>query len=147
MLCYEIICEGRDAPLYHATGLATAVQILKDNALQGWDAPISLTRNRRFAQFWAERMGSGVVLVLDQTKLAQHFRLEPVLHFRTQRHEAEETVALNRPIKPLDRYLTGIEITARDLDRIRGKDRYDILTNHPLLRVVRNPMGKVGWMP
>lgn len=144
----EIILEGRDAPLYHAAGLSTAVRIITSNRLQGFDAPISLTRNRRFAQFWNESHGGGVIFVLDQTRLSQTIPIKPgAIGGHPRRHEAEELVDLSRPITPLDRYLIAIEITSEDLDKIRDKPGYDSLSNHPLLKVVPPLTSKVSWLP
>jgi len=148
MRIFEIIQEGRDAPLYHAAGFSTAVAIIKSNQLRGYDAPISLTRSRRFAQFWNESHGGGVVFVLDQTRLSQTFRVKPgALGGRPRRHEAEETVDRLTPIKPLDRYLVSIEITPENLSKIQLNPSFDALLEHPLLRTANPIANEVPWLP
>lgn len=145
---YEELLEGRDAPLYHATSCSTAVRIIKSNELRSVDAPISLTRSRRFAQFWNDSAGGGVVFVLDQARLAQTYPIGPgAIGGRPRRHEAEEIVPFMRPIKPLDRYLLAIEITPETLERIRYKAGYDVLREHPLLKVMQPFTNKVPWLP
>lgn len=97
----EIITEGRDAPLYHAIrDLEHAATALKTNRLAAtttqrfwadgkrriqqryddeeyensyWMKGVSLTRDIQFACDWG-----GVILVLDQAKLARRYKIMPL---------------------------------------------------------------------
>lgn len=139
MRYYELF-EGRDAPLYHATGFRTALQIIAQDVLQGSDGPLSLTRDRRFAHFWAP-----VVFVLDQARIAQGF---PLQTYRSgwRRHEAEERIPLRRPLAPLTRYLTGIEVASDKIEKVRHTAEYRPLLDHPLLRIVPPVVSDEKWV-
>lgn len=94
----DIINEGRDAPLYHGTGIGAAILILQSNKIiarteqdsrflagyglksvklpQGFDdSPVqgvSLSRSKAFAETFGE-----IVFELDQRKLAQTNKIVP----------------------------------------------------------------------
>ena len=85
----EFITEGRDAPLYHATSVSRAINILGSNILRlsnefifrkGDKASISFTRDIKVA--WKHGVIFGkrddvVIFEVDQAKLAQNYKLEP----------------------------------------------------------------------
>lgn len=79
---YEMLTEGRDAPLYHATGYDKLRGIVDSNYLQAMTRQeinskavkgVSLTREFRFAKKWND----GVILQIDQRKLAQTYKIIP----------------------------------------------------------------------
>jgi len=91
MRYFEIINEGRDAPLYHGSGIGAAISILKGNEI--WAATqheesrlnnlgnninsepvfgVSLSRNREMAFGFGD-----VVFMIDQTKLSQRYKIIP----------------------------------------------------------------------
>lgn len=92
MRLYEIICEGRDADLYHGTSLEKLNRLLQDNVLYAntpihsdlvpkqlkhYKKTVSLTRNSAVATNFARAASikddsndsTPVILVLDQAKL------------------------------------------------------------------------------
>lgn len=132
--------EGRDAPLYHGTTLYDCFNeegIIKSNKLSSFFRPnISLTRNLRTALNWSVNRGvhdvdritdmrykPGVVIELDQRKLAQNKKLIPVnmaniwaqrgefdydrgsLHSKSESLFEEQVKA---PLKNLNQYMTKI---------------------------------------
>lgn len=160
----QLIAEGRDAPLYHGTGHRTLEIIRLDllkpetthrptpsmvsaSRLTPTASGISLTRSLRFAKAWS----SGIVLVLDQTKLSKEFRILPINFYNITQQlasrskstrqtpsntgtthtndftvdvhgsESEEFVQTDRPIK-LSRFLTEIIVDNHKL-------QYDINSN------------------
>jgi len=106
---------------------------------------VSLTRDPNFARRW--KSGQGVVLVLDEQKLRQKFRMMPVNYYG-DRTESEEFVV--GAIQPLSRYLVAIEVAEGVMQEMVEEDevyapgdgRYELITNHPLLRV-----NGVRWHP
>jgi hypothetical protein len=130
----EDLNEGRDAPLYHATGLSAANMILNDNTL--WPATlhpkgklkrsnanddkervngISLTRSIQFAKDWGQ-----VVFELDQRKLSYNFSFAPYDYYQwstpnsiSRRKEAEEF--LLGEIKNFKSYVRKIHISFENL--------------------------------
>ena len=73
-------------------------------------AGVSLTRDKKFAEAWAD-----VILVFEQNKLKQNYKLKPVSYFTddatNNRDESEEFVI--GPIKNLDRNLVAIYFPPR----------------------------------
>lgn len=122
----EPLLEGRDAPLFHWT--TALFEILATNALKagGLDEifdhkTISLTRDLNTPYF----NGRPSVLVLNQTKLAQRYKMEPLFGDaitamrikrikRNVKPESEERVTTGK-IAPLDRYLLAIGVSKNDL--------------------------------
>lgn len=101
MRIWEILTEGRDAPLYHWMDGHKALQVFSVDALLpkfahkiiGTEQGISLTRNKNYNHF----NGSSACLVFDQTKLAQTHRIVPV--------DAERAAATDRGEKAdLDKF-------------------------------------------
>ena len=139
MLLSEILLEGRDAPLYHATGPGNALFIIENNefkprtshslkkvGLSDHEEGISLSRNIHSARLFGD-----VVFELDQRKLSQNYRMIPFDYWglsnepenvglgrRKERYaEAEEFVI--GPIKNASRYITAIHISQRTLKYIK----------------------------
>ena len=77
----EIITEGRDAPLYHATSVKAALSILRAGALGNPDErltddghpKVSMTRDERLRYY----AGAPVQFVMDQRRLAQRYKIKP----------------------------------------------------------------------
>lgn len=138
------LLEGRDAPLYHATDLFTALRILEDNKLVGNTSHtiedntyngVSLTRSKNFANSWVYNTHGypGVIFILDQNKISRTNKIIPIDYFvinpdtprgldtrSARRHgkfaEAEEFVVGD--INNLSNCLVGIEI--ENLDKINN---------------------------
>jgi hypothetical protein len=162
MKIIELLTEGKDAPLYHATHWYNLPSIIEQNTLlaktthrldkridfihniphnkreqselyQGEDIVrgVSLTRSFSFAKQWSSS-GCSVVLILDQSKLIQKYKIIPH-NFWSKHHvhsiqnsnvkqsqkrnthisEAEEFLIGN--INNLDKYLLGIWTNNTDL--------------------------------
>jgi hypothetical protein len=168
---WKEIMEGRDAPLYHGTSGFSAARIvaadtilpnsnqhqhahngfLRHDELEG-EATImrgvSLTRSLKLAFEFGE-----IVLVLDQRRLSQTHRIEPLDYWghspsiealggRRQGKQAEAEEFVIGPVRPLSRFLEAILITPRAHKRFtamrQGQDdvsMIDALLKHPLLRV------------
>lgn len=152
MLIRELITEGRDAPLYHATDAMRAANILSANRIDartwssreypqdGQDAwnpvyatglqGISLSRDRTFAHHWWQMdwPNTGrVVLVLDQAKLARDgARMEPERHPDSKTFGGDQFEEFHvGPIHPLDRYLLAVEMTQDTYRYLNSLDRDD----------------------
>jgi hypothetical protein len=128
---HEIICEGRDAPLYHATTLSAAIRILYSGGIQNYNdretddgkPMVSLTRDRRLRYYSREGItDSGIApvqFVLDQRKLTQRFEIKPFDYWDSAQrnprnyskypsgHESEEQVITD--FIPLS-YVSAIEL-------------------------------------
>lgn len=115
------LVEGRDAPLYHGTRLASMLHELLIDQLgrDDWNPRISLTRSYQVAHYFAQSDSPfshfGGIFVLDQRKLAQRYLIRPY-HDRWAgldnensgwRDEQEEQVVA-KTIQPLSRYLISI---------------------------------------
>ena len=123
------ICEALSAPLYHGTPLCNLLHIITDDRLQvNRRGFISLSRSYHVARYfnnWSNFPDYGGVLVLDQEKLAQRYRLAP---YRDNRNlddqafndEGEERVF--RDIQPLSSFLLSINID-RNAVKMAPKDR------------------------
>lgn len=152
------LVEGRDAPLFHATGPLAALSIVRDNQIRARDETIegrevvgvSLTRSFRFAQTFRRR-DSIIVFQLDQRRLAQNYRFIPRDYFGAMKQADPDSFAfygkfahdefeefLIGSITKLDRYLTAIHMTTRDVHAL-GRDTtkdFSPLLNHPKLKVI-----------
>lgn len=153
----EIITEGRDAPLYHATSVLGAINILHSDRINattqhpdhgiGDEVGVSLTRLRSVTKHFGD-----VVFVIDQAKLRQTRRLRPVDYWglnnepelagvgRRRGHYAEAEEFLAGDLEPLHRYLLAIDIPRKVFFALyeRAKespDFYRVLLDHPLLKV------------
>lgn len=118
------ITEGRDAPLYHGTKMVNLLSILYHDSLDKgayWNRPgepDGPRLSRAFVTAWSfsEDDGEGrdgAVLELNQTLLAQRYRIVPYADVDGQgenwSNESEEVV-VTKAIAPLSKYLTGIYI-------------------------------------
>lgn len=125
MRAYEILTESRSANLYHGTGVAALLGILRADTLRGSkdydDDPygVSLSRSYRVAQSFQGRDGwsggTGAVLVLDQQRLVQNHKIAPFASVDSEgayMDREDEEVVLG-DIKPLSRYLLSINIEPR----------------------------------
>ncbi len=122
----EYLEEGRDAPLYHGTGSAYALAILKDNAIKPFkthgatvqlikkddNVAVSLTRSIKTAIEWRN---NGLAFELNQRKLAQNYQIKPLninYHWTggrsSAKHEQLFEEYVTKPIQPLTRYLEKI---------------------------------------
>lgn len=113
--------EGRDAPLFHGTPLAMLLNILKDDALtvginwHGEGDRVATSRDWRVAaQFGVQGDYSGYpsMLVLDQRKLAQRYKIKPYQDVDSEGNEwpNEKEEMVMGDIRPLHRYLISINI-------------------------------------
>lgn len=117
------LVEARDAPLFHGSPLCNLIRVVSDDRLQlNQRGFISLSRSYHVARYFQEYSdfpGYGGVLVLDQAKLSQRYRVKPFhdqhnLDFESFYDENEERVF--QPIEPLSNYLLSILI---DRDAIK----------------------------
>lgn len=165
------ITEGRDAPVYHATEIDNAIQMISNNAIipytvhprtlvqgipdrQGRTDQIvegfSTTRSLRFARLFSGR--SGVIFQLNQAKLAQKYRIVPVNHFSTyqkfpDKEEYEEFVISNKTV-PLSSYLDAIYLISSN--PLKSVEQYkanssDIYFKQLDATIFSNPKFK-GWI-
>lgn len=131
----DFLKEGRDAYLYHATRRNKLLEILKTNAIHdlSWHPRetlypdevntergvkevygVSLSRDYKFVNEFQNTKRSGIILVLNQRKLAQRHEIIPIDFFSGEgkkhlhRREAEEFVV--GKIRNLKKYLEGIHI-------------------------------------
>jgi hypothetical protein len=118
---YFNIFESKSAPLYHGTDLLLLAAIVQGNFLHkgiNWGRPGEpngprLTRNYGTAYSFANdnEFGMGGVLVLDQMKIAQRYRIQPYADVDASGerwvNEFEE-VPITSEIGPLNRYLISI---------------------------------------
>lgn len=162
MLGYQQFNEQvRDAPLYHATTVPRAIQIVSDNRLQAqsykagiadptiddsWiDADtdhhkslqgqrvISTTRDIDFALSWAGP--TGVVLQLDRVKVAATRMIVPFNYFRSATRERNHTQSeelIVGDIDPLSNCLVRVIMHNRKMI-----ERYWSLTREPRINVLR----------
>lgn len=123
-----ILTEGRTAPLYHGTELASAVMILRSDTIEAThdsdydDDPlgVSTSRTARWAMGWGagrDDTGHGVLFVLDQAKLATRYRIVPhaAMTVTGERLDGEDEEVVIGTIKPLSAYLLSINVNAAKL--------------------------------
>lgn len=153
----SFLAESRSAPLYHATTYINVIQILKDNNLKagrthsGARTAISLTRSINTAWAWRETWRYGVVIELNQRKLAQTHSIKPIEVEYEWASEASRKAYVNKSsglfeeyvtkdIKPLDKYLVAIHLTQKLKDRM-------LLLNDPkdAIELLKNPLVKVHY--
>jgi hypothetical protein len=152
--------ENRSFPLYHGTSIFKASEIIKQNAI------LSATTHTRHPVFGKENAVNGVsltrssivahrfgpvVFVLDQSKLRQKYRIEPMDYWhyeagdnRRQYNYEEQEEFLVGTIAPLSRYLTAI---LYDSKSGRLANIPDMIVNHPLARPVkRDEWNSIGML-
>jgi len=166
MKIIDLLNEGRDSYLYHATALNSAIRIISSNNMSSKTkhiingkkvTGISLTRDKNFAFSWNMNGLSNVVFVLNQSLLSQNKKIVPLDYYSTTdekylRHdlngtekdrrkksfaEAEEFVIGS--INNLDRYLVSISVKdQKTLDILNSNpEDYSILLNHPLFNKIK----------
>ena len=126
--------EGRDAPLYHGTSMMNFIAIMATNELSGSDPmdnvgethiSVRLTRDLNMGKKFAhlDRKTYGGILVLNQTKLAQNYKIFPFsdndigASRATNSGESEEVVVTDG-IFPLSKFLTGYYAAPEDILRV-----------------------------
>lgn len=136
----QFISEGRDAPLYHGTNPRSLVTIIKQGiiphtyhypnnaSLPDQMRGVSVSRDYKFSADYR----ADCLLELDQTKLAQNFKIVPYQYWdrpegsrRTaipghqvvNRLEYEEFIITDKPIS-FNKYVTHIYLTNRALSRV-----------------------------
>jgi hypothetical protein len=148
MFIHEILCEGRDAPLYHGTTFGGALLILKQNKMADRTSHsnmdlddingVSLSRSPRIAHGFG-----AVVFVLDQRRLSHNYKISPVDYWDTDEKksfyeptpytregeytEAEEFVI--GPINNVSRYIIRLEMVMTQYERMMKHVIYHI--DHP----------------
>jgi hypothetical protein len=145
------LCEGlaQGGILYHATDVMSAARILDADEIQARTdhminrevskPGVSLTRSFRFAVDWKR---FGVIFALNGSRLRTRSKLIPMDYYQDRRENEEFLVGA---IKSLSNVLTGIFITPEteaycrehDADMIAGD--YEVLLNHPLLKIMPFP--------
>jgi hypothetical protein len=125
------LVEGRDAPLFHGSPLCNLIRIVMDDRMQlNRRGFISLSRYYHVAKYfqeWSDSPGYGGILVLDQTKLSQRYKIQPVhdtanIDDAAFHDEAEERVF--QPIAPLSNYLLSININRAAIKRALTDQEY-----------------------
>lgn len=121
--------EGRDSPLYHGTTVYQFLSIYRDNTLWGRNTPDSMghIRSIRTSRDWfvAAEHGqdmdvSGVVIVLNQTKLAQRYKIVPYADQRgwsrnSGQSESEEVIITDK-LYPLSDYAIEYKVDPESLE-------------------------------
>lgn len=160
-LAEEVIEEGRDAPLYHATKVEKLISIAQTNTIKDTTIHprkklamgrvkddiamlkgVSLTRSIHFARFWAP-----IVFELDQRALSYNYKFAPTNFFQriftkgtpdskraAEPNEFEEFVI--GPIKNLDRYVKSVFIDFKSSKFSIGVWRGDDLAMYMLLKIL-----------
>lgn len=104
--------EGRDAPLYHATDIMSALSIIRygfeprtvhlskktlglvndvdDFGIEKVARGVSLTRSLPFAKSWG-----AVIFEIDQRQLTQRYKVIPIQYFLGHRKGARGSIAMN----------------------------------------------------
>jgi len=155
----EFLTEGRDAPLYHSTSPSNALSIIRQNEISATTTTgfkeyvgVSLTRSIKTAFYWRR---FGVVFEIDQRKLSQDKRIEPlnimgvakkyggkVPDWVYSKYEELFEERVKGSINPLSKYLTKIIIEDVEafkhyydnIDQTLGPSRrYKLILTHPLL--------------
>lgn len=124
----QIIIEGRDAPLYHITYLHRFEGIMQDDMLKG--KHVSITRNPRLHRIAGLVMSWEVKLILDQRRLSQRYRIEPIDDLanvsqnrsrslmRGQEAQREDEEIIFGPVKDLHRYLRYVLVRGSFEDKM-----------------------------
>ena len=123
--------EGRDAPLYHGTTIYQFLSIYRDDVLRGGNTPDSMghIKSVRVSLDWyvAAQIGqdmdvSGVVIGLDQSRLAHTYKMIPYADQRAcprsgDDSESEEMI-ITDGISPLSKYVIDYKIDPDSLDHV-----------------------------
>ena len=149
--------EGRDAPLYHATSLNKALNIIKQGEIKAYKEHgdtilgVSLTRNFKFAVNWNLETEEGAIFELDQRKLSQRHKIKAHNFFSKKKstrypenanglnpqdmNEYEERIMGS--VKNVDKYISKIHIDHRDYTYYKKLNDtfYEKIITHPLLFV------------
>lgn len=164
----QFLAEGREAPLYHAMSADNFVTAWGEDTLRRgsdfwahWPAKdnkhVSLTRDFTFAKYWAVyTCHNGIILELNQAKLAQRFKITPFsffayekgaparripekpephrLHTQKQnfKYENQFEEAVTQDIKPLNNYVNKI-IFWQDKQRLIIEQKCEDMPNYNLV--------------
>lgn len=163
------IIAGPRAPLYHGTDVINLANIIRENTLDEgayWERAgephgVRFTRDVRMAWTFGEsEVDRPTVLVFDQTRLAQRYRIVPYQDVNAvggqwESNEMEEVVVA--PKIPVSPYLIAILVNPAHIQEVRAKDwaeyamvergfksvrsyyaALDKLSRHPLIRSARS---------
>ena len=151
----EFLTESKSAPLYHATRMSYAGKILDDDVLlpsvrlgkynlKDIEKAVSLTRSLNTARDWVSTKAIRVIFEIDQEKLSQKYKINPINMFHIWRQtvyppssnikgnaKVEELFeeAIFEPIKPLSKYLKKVIFDGSLTDPYLQRS----VLNHPLL--------------
>jgi hypothetical protein len=105
---------------------------------------VSLTRDPRFAKKWTAQ--EGVVFCFDADKIRNRLRVVPFNFQYEERIESEEFVI--GTVEPVDKLLINILISRETYEIFHNfyennKTRYELLINHPLLKIEDWGSGKL----
>lgn len=120
------LVEGRDAPLYHATSIISAESILRTDTFRPGRKPdpvpgqvikqqtTSFTRDIRFAINWYD---AEVIFEINQTKLAQNYKLIPSNYWAGDRINALQNPKQNvaRPQKHTSKWGSKPEVEFEEI--------------------------------
>jgi hypothetical protein len=130
-LCEDsmVLQEARSAPLYHGTPLCNLLHIISQDRMQANRRGfISLSRSYHVANYFRSYSNFpdyGGVLVLDQQKLSQRYRLAPYSdneNIDDEAYDDEGEERVFRDIQPLSPYLLSINID-REAIKMAPQDR------------------------
>lgn len=112
----NVLEEGRDSPLFHFTPNIILTLILADDALvknkvASRDSASSISLTRSLYTPFAHKMRA--VLILNQTKIAQRYKISPMFgdspkFLKAPENEFEERIF--EDIEPLHKFLLGIAV-------------------------------------
>ncbi len=98
--------------IYHITTEENAIKILRVDTLGKYNDPVSLTRDKNFNYIpgrWDDT--HSIKFVLDGNKVSNNYKIGPYSEDGYGRSESEERT--DKPIKPLSKYLIGIEVLTK----------------------------------
>lgn len=172
----SMLKEGRGAYLYHGTPLENLLFILRDNVIKtgtnwrGEGDRIATSRDWRVARDFGiqgEWSGYPAMLVLDERKLSQRYKIKPHRDVDNEgvpwSDESEEMIMGN--VEPFDQYLVSINIDPQILDHAatdqgflrhlvergfsksmgKASDAIESLRRHPKLNVWQPRTGAVQF--
>ena len=73
------LIEGRDAPLYHSTGVSSAYKILTSNTLKASNADDLTTSSVSFSRSRTVTYGP-IIFKFNQSKLQTRYKISPIAH-------------------------------------------------------------------
>ncbi len=178
----QFLSEGRDAPLYHGTDIQSLKQIISNDVLkankenhngfvakrEGDGRPfIALSRDIKHSIWFAGNGNDKIAVIkLDQRKLAQRYRIEPIHTWKPEKsrtpmyrdryshikvsgrigyNEFEERVYSN--ISPLDKYVSEYLVNEEAINWMKNEalddPQWNYIVKHPKLKT--HKLVKGGW--